>query len=341
MRNHNITRGSILALLLFVFSFTQAQLVITPNVTPVCHSNDGAVTFSLTGGTSGHNFYLQATSGTNYPTQTSPTFTGLSAGLYRIYVYGSVDSGTLLFNIPNKIGVSATDIATTCPLNAGSITAAGSGGSSPYTYLWSTGATTSGISGLGGGPYTVTVTDASGCSARFDTSITATSPMSVSISNNGIVCNPTLTATTVGGTGTVTYHWSNSASTAAVSNLGNSGSYIVTVTDANGCTAIASTGINITGLYIDSSTSTITYPGCNGSLGSIAPVLNNGTAPYTYSWSTGASTPIITGLVVGKTKSFDLAILFAGGSLLVGLASYLILLRESDIQKFQSRFSVG
>ena len=55
----------------------------------------------------------------------------------------------------------------------------------------------------------------------------------------------------------------------------------------------------------------------------------------------GLTAPVITGLVVGKTKSFDLAILFAGGSLLVGLASYLILLRESDIQKFQSRFSVG
>ncbi|TXB51432.1 SprB repeat-containing protein, partial [Phaeodactylibacter luteus] len=46
----------------------------------------------------------------------------------------------------------------------GSLLVLGSGGQPPYSYLWSTGGTGSSIGGLGAGPYTVTVTDALGCS---------------------------------------------------------------------------------------------------------------------------------------------------------------------------------
>ena len=55
----------------------------------------------------------------------------------------------------------------------------------------------------------------------------------------------------------------------------------------------------------------------------------------------GLSAPVITGVIVEKTKSFDIAIFFAGASLLVGLAAYILLLRESDIARFRERFSVG
>lgn len=53
----------------------------------------------------------------------------------------------------------------------------------------------------------------------------------------------------------------------------------------------------------------------------------------------GLTAPVITGFVVEKTKSFDIAIMFAGGSLLVGLAAYVLSLRERDILLFQARFS--
>lgn len=53
----------------------------------------------------------------------------------------------------------------------------------------------------------------------------------------------------------------------------------------------------------------------------------------------GLSAPVITGLVVEKTHSFDVAIFFAGASLLVGLAAYITLLRERDIAHFRERFT--
>jgi uncharacterized repeat protein (TIGR01451 family) len=299
--NHNnrrpSARSSILALLLLAFGFAQAA-TLTPTVTPACSGSDGAVSISISGGTSGYTFYLYGYNGGNYPQQTSPTFTGLGVGYYQVTAYNGSDSGSTSFLVTNKVTIAINDLPTTCPLNQGSITATGGGGTAPYSYSWSNGVSgTNAISNLAGGNYNVTVTDASGCTATFDTMVTATSPMSVTIANNGITCNPTLTATATGSTGTVHYAWSNGATSAAVSGLNSGYYYTVTATDGNGCTASQNSFYTSVPLVIDSMIG-VTYPSCTGGNGSITPHVTSGTAPYTYAWSTGATGPL-TGLSAG------------------------------------------
>jgi hypothetical protein len=120
-----------------------------------------------------------------------------------------------------------------------------SGGTTPYTYLWSTGATTVSINGRTAGMYTVTVTDANGCQANTSISITQPTLLTVDAGNDATVyygylplsC-ATLNATSTGGTGSVSYSWSNGSNSSSTSVCPSTNTtYTITVTDANGCTA--------------------------------------------------------------------------------------------------------
>lgn len=123
-------------------------------------------------------------------------------------------------------------------------TATGSASFSPetpgFTYLWSDPAaqTTATASGLGAGNYTVTVTDASGCSVTLNTTVGPQAPLtmsSVTATDEGCLGDGDGTATAVaeGGTAPYTYTWSNGAEGPSIT--ATSGTYTVTVTDANGC----------------------------------------------------------------------------------------------------------
>ncbi len=108
------------------------------------------------------------------------------------------------------------------------------GGVKPYTYLWSNSKTTDTITGLAHGTYTVTVTDASGCTAVDTAHVSFGVPASVSSTN--ITCNGNNngTATATGGT---SYSWSPGGQTTASINGLSAGTYNVTITnaDSGGC----------------------------------------------------------------------------------------------------------
>src|SRR6185436_17241877 len=125
----------------------------------------------------------------------------------------------------------------------GSIDLSVNGGTAPFVYDWSNGANTQDINNLSAGNYTVAITDANGCTylqggtiAQPSLALAASSTVTANIScfsgNNGSV-----DLTVSGGTSPYSYSWNTGAATQDLSGL-SAGTYSVTVTDANGCTAI-------------------------------------------------------------------------------------------------------
>ena len=124
----------------------------------------------------------------------------------------------------------------------------------PFVYAWSGPAAfsagTAAISVTNAGTYTVTITDTNGATATASGTLTVNPLPTVSV-NSGAVCaggSVTLAATVGSGTAPFTYAWSGpagfSASPASIS-TSLAGTYSVTVTDKNGCTAGASGAVTI------------------------------------------------------------------------------------------------
>ncbi len=216
--------------------------------------------------------------------------------------------------------------------NLGSITAIPSGGQAPYTYLWSNTATTPTIADLVDGTYSVTVTDANGCTDMCETTISTVGCCNVTdggeIDGGGSNCGPfdpgTLTSTTLpsGGIGELEYIWLQSP--VNVPNVvGNSNwvpisgsntptyapgtvsqtTYYIRCARRNGCDFFAGES-NIIGVIIFPGdldvACDLTQADCNnGNLGSITAIPSGGQAPYTYLWSNTATTPTIADLVDG------------------------------------------
>ncbi len=176
-----------------------------------------------------------------------------------------------------------------------------SGGTSPYTYAWSNSATTQDLANVGAGTYTVTVTDANACTKTVSATVSNTGGPSLSKTQVNVLCNGNSTGsidlTVTGGTSPYTYAWSNSATTQDISNLA-AGTFTVTVTDANACTAVISTTITQPSALALSSTQVNVL--CNGNAtGSIDLTVSGGTSPYTYAWSNSATTQDISNLTAG------------------------------------------
>ena len=170
----------------------------------------------------------------------------------------------------------------------GSASVSASNGTQPYTYSWNSGSSSTSISGLSGGTYTVTVTDAVGCTSV--STITLNEPgvltSSTSINSSGCSgsCTGSVTVTPAGGTGPFTYQWDDPLfqTTGTAAGL-CAGSYVVNITDANGCTATDNATIteaSPTTLSLTSSNATCGSPDGSASVGA-----SGGNNPYTYFWN--------------------------------------------------------
>ncbi|MGB1318279.1 MAG: hypothetical protein ACPG5W_08735, partial [Flavobacteriales bacterium] len=131
----------------------------------------------------------------------------------------------------------------------GSVSVAPSGGTAPYTVLWSTGATTMTVSNLTAGSYSVTVTDANGCSETCTAEVEEPSDLTADCSSQNGTCSnnneASASVSAAGGTNPYSYAWSNGATTSSIDGLAV-GTYSVTVTDANGCTDDCSVIVTVT-----------------------------------------------------------------------------------------------
>jgi uncharacterized repeat protein (TIGR01451 family) len=208
------------------------------------------------------------------------------------------DSNTYSVTVTNASGCSATSAAvTTTELAPASVTITGpstacgsaslDAGAGWVSYLWNTSATTQSITVTTSGTYSVTVTDANGCQVSDTHVINVTAAPPVTISGPASTC-ATTPVTLDAGSGYASYSWNTGATTQAIT-ASTSGTYTVTVTDANGCVGSASHVLTVN----PTPNATITASGpttfCDG--GSVTL-----TAPpaATYAWSNGEQTQSIT-----------------------------------------------
>ena len=227
---------------------------------------------------------------------------------YRDVAYGC--RATVLRLLPcAPISIGATITNASCyGMYNGSISTTVSGGYIPYTWLWSTGATTSGISVQPAGVYAVSVTDANGCSATGTYTIKQPDLLDITAVVINASCfkssDGKVTAMGIGGTAPYTYLWSNGATTSYIYGL-TAGTYSVTITDAHGCTATRSyTVTQPDAIFVYGTVTNLTK--CTAPTGRITTTVTGGNPAYTYTWSNGASgVTSISGLYAG---TYSLAI---------------------------------
>jgi hypothetical protein len=159
------------------------------------------------------------------------------AGGNTIAYIGTFQTGLIAQN--GGFPVTVASVNPTCSGGiTGTATATPMGGTAPYTYKWSTNATTPSVSGLGAGNYAVTVTDALAATGIKVFTISNPTAISATIATINSACglnNGSATATPSGGTAPYTYLWSNAATTATIANLAPN-AYALTVKDSKNCT---------------------------------------------------------------------------------------------------------
>jgi gliding motility-associated-like protein len=167
-----------------------------------------------------------------------------------------------------------------------------SGGTTPYVYLWSTGAITQDISGIPAGTYTVTITDGNGCNAIISEVVgQPLNALIAPITAQQIPCNGTatgsLTANAQGGTPPYAFVWSNGATTGTISGL-TVGTYTVSVTDSKGCPYTETATITEPASPVSISGTTTQANCLSGIGGSVTISISGGTPQYLINWSNGA-----------------------------------------------------
>ncbi len=262
--------------------------VMISGVDASCGLANGSVSVSWTDGTGP----FDITGDLSMTNATSPTnFTDLSSGNYTVTVTdanGCTDEASISLSDTDPVSANGTSTNTTCGQNDGEVTISWSGGEAPYDIsgdLNQSGATSPHVfADVSSGSYTVTVTDINGC----------TDEVMVTVGNeDGPTANANSSPSTCGNAdGTVTVAWNGGSSPYTISGDLNendamspstftdllAGTYNVTVTDANGCTSVASATINDT--PGPDGGSIVTDATCGQSDGSVVISWTNGTAPF-------------------------------------------------------------
>ena len=139
---------------------------------------------------------------------------------------------------PDPLTLSLEKTDATCRGNDGKITAVPTGGTPPYRYLWSNGATTASVENLLPMPYSVEIKDRAGCVVQGNTAILQPNNLTISGAITPLRCHNATDASIVltvqGGTAPYQYLWNTGATIANINNL-SAGEYRVKVTDAQGC----------------------------------------------------------------------------------------------------------
>lgn len=265
-------------------SYTSSQTNILCN-----GANTGTASVVAAGGTPPYTYTWNTT-----PVQTTATATNLTAGNYTVIITdnrGCSTSANFVINQPTALNANAMVVNNiTCyGLTNGQATVGASGGTGAYTYSWNTtpASLTQTVSNLSQGNYTATVTDANGCTTNSSITITEPLPLTLSTAGFPATCNSSNTGQAVvipaGGTPTYTYQWFPNGGTGASANGLYAGTYSVTVTDNNGCTATGSATVTQPAPLTVTASGTTTI--CNGQSTTINANASGGNGGYIYIWN--------------------------------------------------------
>lgn len=213
-----------------------APVITVTSVTNVsCNGgSNGAISISVTGGSSPYTYFWVNGA-------TTQNVSNLSSAPYQIQVIdanGCQSSKTIIVNEPSPISLYVNTSNASCGNADGSTTVIASGGNGGYSFQWSNSATTSSVTGLSAGNYSVTVTDNKGCFASAQASIINTGGASVTLDSiisagcsNG---TGSIYVSVNGGIPPYTYAWSNGATTQDLIGV-PAGMYGLVITGSNGC----------------------------------------------------------------------------------------------------------
>ena len=274
------------------------------SVTPVtCNGgDDGEIIIGVTGG-SGSFGFLWSNGGMG------DTLQNLAADDYTVTAIDSEGcSGTLTVSVSEPSAVNVSGVSITGIFchgdSTGAVTVAANGGTPNYTYAWSDGGTGPSRSNLPANNYSVTATDANGCTGTFQASITqppAILPNVTSTDETAVGANDgTASSMPTGGVGGYVFEWNTGQTTAAIVDL-PPGTYCVTITDLNGCSEEGCTTVNSFACAGATATADGTNVSCFGGNDGMATVSTSLLEePLVYMWSNDSTTMSIEGLGVGS-----------------------------------------
>lgn len=253
--------------------------------------NNGSASITVSGGTAPYNFNWSRNGVGGYSSVEDPA--NLLAGTYSLLLTdanGSIDSLTgIIITEPAILNATATGTSTSC---SNSVTVVADGGTAPYTYLWSNGATTDTVTNIPAGTYFVTVTDHNGCTDTASVTVTANEAFNPSAAVSNVSCyggsNGSITVTNVNSVapfsfsidginfvpGTLPYSFNGLTA----------GTYNIAVRDGNGCTGFVTKTVNqpaqLTAVLNN------VRGACYGqSTGSISVTASGGSGALGYSWT--------------------------------------------------------
>ena len=280
---------------------TPTGLDVDPDWTNVsCNEGeDGTVSVLVVGGTPPYEYDWDSP----LITPDSPTGMNLPAGGYNVTVTDA-DGCTFVTSAaieePEMIEISGNATEETCGESNGTISTVVQGGTSPYTYDWSSNDNTPNIDDLPAGNYILDLTDANGCTATFEISVSTPNALAVTNSQENVSCfegnDGSIDLEVTGGIGPFVYDWDNAGPVENPDNL-EAGIYNVIITDATGCSIVDQ--VTITEPTEIVVVELVQLAICDEDNGGVSLMVSGGSAPYTYQWSNNTSLDNVSDLPVG------------------------------------------
>jgi gliding motility-associated-like protein len=200
--------------------------------------NDGELEISISGGAAPYTLVWNPNVGN------TTTLENLAAGSYSVNVTddaGCSTSATFTVGSPNALLVNGTSTNVLCGIADGTITTAVTGGTAPYTFVWTpNGETSTSLSGLAAGTYSVLVTDDNGCTANQNFTLTTIGnlPVDIDPSYVEIEAGESVVLTATGGDNYVWTPTTGLSCTTCPNPTANptvTTTYYVSASDDNGC----------------------------------------------------------------------------------------------------------